>query len=83
MKKWEGFKIRGISAFRCLWCRHFILVVWERCEDGDLDFRITHKGVELPEAVHRLKIDAVDILQGKWDEDDAVFEAIGLIKREP
>jgi hypothetical protein len=80
-KYWKGVKIRVVSALRCLFREKFILVSWVRCEDGDLDFNIIHKGVELPEAVHRLKVDAVEILQDKCDEEDAVFEAIALTKK--
>jgi hypothetical protein len=82
-KALKGMGVRIISALRCLRGRHFILVSWSRCEDGDLDFRISHKGVELPEAVHRLRVDAVEILQDKCDEEDAVFEAIELMKKKP
>jgi hypothetical protein len=81
-KVWKGVKIRVISMLRCLFYKQFILVAWSRCKDGDLDFHITHKGVNLPDAVHRLKVDAVEILQDKCDEEDAVFEAIGLVKGE-
>jgi hypothetical protein len=80
-KAFKGWRIRVVSAVRCLFYRHYVLVAWEKCEDGDLDFRVTHKGVELPEAVHRLKVDAVEILQGQCDQEDAVFEAIALTRR--
>jgi len=42
--------------------------------------KISHKGVELPEAVHRLKVDAVEILQDRCDQDDAIDEVNALIK---
>lgn len=80
-KYFNGVKIRFIAAIRCLVYPHYILVAWKKCEDRDIDFRITHKGIELPEAVHRLKVDAVEILQNECDEEDAVFEAIGLIRK--
>jgi hypothetical protein len=77
----KGIGVRVTSALRCLRGRHFILVSWSRCKDGDLDFRITHKGVNLPDAVHRLKVDAVEILQNQCDQEDAVFEAIDITRR--
>jgi len=77
----KGMGVRIISALRCLRGRHFILVTWSRCEDGDLDFRISHKGVELPEAVHRLKVDAVEILQDKCDEETALMEVNSLVNK--
>lgn len=73
--KWEpfrGWKIRMRSAFRCLFNKHYVLVCWKREDDGDLTFKITHKGVELEEAVHRLQVDAVEILQDICDQDSAM-----------
>jgi hypothetical protein len=80
-KWWKGVKIRVICSIRCLFYKQFILVAWSRCKDGDLDFRITHKGVNLPDAVHRLKVDAVEILQNQCDQEDAVFAAIDITRR--
>jgi hypothetical protein len=82
--KWKsvrGMRIRLRSALRCLFGNHYVLVCWERCEDGELDFKISHKGVELPEAMHRLKVDAVDILQDRCDQDDAIDEVNAQLSR--
>jgi hypothetical protein len=81
--KWRSFKawkIRLTSACRCLFYPHYVLVCWEKCPDGDIDFKITHKGVELPDAIHRLKVDACEILQDICDQNDAIDEANSLIK---
>jgi hypothetical protein len=78
-KAFKGWKIRIKSALRCLRYSHYVLVCWEKEEDGDLDFRISHKGVELSEAVHRLKVDAVEILQNICDQDSAIDEANNLV----
>jgi hypothetical protein len=51
------------------------------CEDGQIDFQITHKGIPVSEAVHRLKVDAYEILQNKSDQDDAIDEVNALIKK--
>ena len=75
-----GFKIRLTAALRCLSYKHFILVAWTREEDGDLNFRICHKGVELTEAVHRLGVDAVEILQDINDQNLAIDEANEILK---
>ena len=86
----KGWKIRLKSALRCLFYRRYILVCWKECEDGDLDFKVTHQGVKLPEAVHRVKVDAAEILQQQAParaEDDlvrhgrAVGSARGLERR--
>lgn len=79
-RRFKGWKIRIRSACRCLFFKHYVLVCWEKCEDGELDFKISHKGVELTEAVHRLGVDAVEILQNVCDQDDAVDEINGLLK---
>jgi hypothetical protein len=77
LKEW---RIRFTAAFRCLKCKHYVLVCWEKCEDGDIDFRISHKGVELPEAVHRLKVDAAEILQDICDQNSALDETDKILK---
>lgn len=73
-KSFVGWKIRINAAWRCLRKKHYVLVCWDRCEDGDIDFKISHKGVELTEAVHRLKVDAAEILQDICDQNDALDE---------
>lgn len=78
-RPFRGFKIRLTSAIRCLRGKHYILVCWSKEQDGDLNFRISHKGVELTEAVHRLKVDAVEILQDICDQDSALDEVEGII----
>lgn len=75
-----GWNVRIISAVRCLIKKHFILVCWTKEKDGDLDFRISHKGVELTEAVHRLGVDAVEILQDICDQDSALDEVNDILK---
>ena len=75
----KGWKIRINSAIRCLMRKHYVLVCWEKCADGEIDFRITHKGVELPEAVHRLRVDAAEILEDICDQNDAIDEANEII----
>lgn len=79
-KVFKGWRIRIISFWRCLRRPHFILVSWKRCPDGDIDFKITHKGVELPEAIHRLKVDAVEILQDICDQDSALDEIDSILR---
>jgi hypothetical protein len=79
-REYRWLKIRLVSAWRCLFYPHYVLVCWEKCEDGDIDFKISHKGVELPEAVHRLKVDAVEILQDRCDQDDAIDEVNTMLK---
>lgn len=82
--KWErmwGLKIRLLSALRCLFSERFVLVCWVKEPDGDNTFTITHKGVTLPEAVHRLKVDAVEILQDQCDQEDAIYEASQIINK--
>ena len=76
----KGWKIRLNSAFRCLFYPHYVLVCWEKCPDGDVDFKISHKGADLPTAIHRLKVDAVEILQDRCDQDDAIDEANAILK---
>lgn len=81
--KWgtfKGWKIRVNAAWRCLRKSHYVLVCWDRCEDGQLDFKISHKGVELTEAVHRLGVDAVEILEDIRDQNDALDEVHEMIK---
>lgn len=73
-RAFKGWKVRLSAAFRCLFYRHFILVCWVRESDGDLTFKISHKGVELEEAVHRLRVDAVEILQDICDQNSALDE---------
>lgn len=73
--KWKalyGWRVRLTGAIRCLSKKHFILVCWVKEKDGDLTFNISHKGVELTEAVHRLQVDAVEILQDICDQDSAL-----------
>lgn len=74
-KACKGFRVRINSAIRCLLKKHYVLVCWNRCEDGEIDFKISHKGVELSEAVHRLKVDAAEILQDIHDQNSAVNQA--------
>lgn len=69
------------AAFRCLRYKQFVLVCWTKCEDGDLDFRISHKGVEISEAVHRLKVDAVEILSDILDQNAALDEVNAIITK--
>lgn len=76
----QGWKIRLNAAWRCLGKSHYVLVCWDRCEDGDLDFKISHKGVELLEAVHRLRVDAAEILQDICDQNDFLEEVHEIIK---
>lgn len=68
----KGWRIRATSALRCLLQPHYVLVTWTRAQDGDLDFRITHKGAEITEAIHRLKVDAAEILQDICDQEDGL-----------
>lgn len=75
-----GWKIRLIAAFRCLSYKQFILVCWIKETDGDLSFRISHKGVELTEAIHRLGVDAVEILQDINDQNLAMDEVNEILK---
>lgn len=77
----KGWKIRLKSALRCLFYRRYILVCGKECEDGDLDFKVTHKGVKLPEAVHRVKVDAAEILQQQCDEETALIEVNSLVNK--
>ena len=76
----KGWKVRINAAFRCLRQPHFVLVCWDKCEDGDIDFKISHKGVELPEAAYRLRVDAAEILQEISDQEDALYETRELLK---
>lgn len=77
----KGWKIRLNAAYRCLCLKHYVLVCWERCEDGELDFKISHKGVEISEAVYRLKVDAVEILQDICDQNSALDEADAILNK--
>jgi hypothetical protein len=54
-------------------------VAWEKCEDGELDFRVSHKGVKLEEAVHRLRVDGAEILENALDQKKAVDEVNSLL----
>jgi hypothetical protein len=80
-KALKGWEIRIRSALRCLFYKKYVLVCWTPCEDGDLDFKVTHKGIQVSEAVRRLKADAYEILQNKSDQDDAIDEVNALIKK--
>jgi len=82
--KWEpfkGWKIRILSAFRCLFKTQYVLVCWDLCDDGEVDFKITHKGATVQQAVHRLKVDAVEILQDICDQESALDEIDDILKR--
>jgi hypothetical protein len=75
--KWRsvrGWAIRINAAWRCLRKKQYVLVCWDKCEDGDVDFKISHKGADLPTCIHRLKVDAVDILQDMADQESALIE---------
>ena len=76
----RGWCTRINAAIRCLLKKHYVLVCWDRCQDGELDFKITHKGVELTEAVHRLKMDAAEILQDICDQDTALDMVDKILK---
>jgi hypothetical protein len=78
-KAFKGWRIRFVSAARCLFYKKYVLVCWMDCEDGQIDFQITHKGIPVSEAVHRLKVDAYEILENKCDGDDAIDEVNALI----
>ena len=81
--KWRplrGIKIRLNAALRCLTNKHYVLVCWSREDDGDLSFRISHKGVDLSEAVHRLKVDAAEILQDIEDQNLAIDATNEILK---
>ena len=80
-KALKGWEIRIRSAARCLFYKKFVLVCWAPCEDGDLDFKVSHKGIPVSEAIYRLKVDAYEILQNKSDQDDAIDEVNALIKK--
>lgn len=67
------------SAVRCLLAKHYVLVAWEREDNGDLMFKVTHKGVELSEAAHRCRVDAAEILQDICDQNSAVDEVNKLV----
>lgn len=76
----SGWKIRLVSAWRCLIYKKWVLVAWSECEDGELDFHVTHKGIPVHEAIHRLKVDAYEILQNVEDQNCALDEVHKLIK---
>jgi hypothetical protein len=81
--KWKalkGWEIRIRSAVRCLFYKKYVLVCWAPCEDGDLDFKVSHKGILVSEAIHRLKVDAYEILQDIEDQNDAVDVARDILK---
>lgn len=69
-----------MSAARCLFYKKYVLVCWMDCEDGQIDFQITHKGIPVSEAVHRMKVDAYEILQDIEDQNDAVDVARDILK---
>lgn len=71
-KKIKGWKIRINAAWRCLRKKHYVLVCWDRCPDGEIDFLISHKGAELSEAAHRCRVDAAEILQDLCDQNAAL-----------
>lgn len=75
-----GLKVRLLSALRCLTYRKYVLVVWEKCEDGELDFHITHKGISVHEAIHRLKVDAYEILENVEEQNCAIDVTRDLLK---
>lgn len=77
----RGLGVRINAAWRCLRKKHYVLVCWDRCGDGEMDFRISHKGVELPEAVHRLGVDAVEILQDICDQNEALDEVDEILSK--
>jgi hypothetical protein len=79
-KVFRGWRIRINAAWRCLRKNHYVLVCWVKCDDGDIDFKISHKGVELPEAAYRLRVDAAEILQEISDQEDALYETRELLK---
>lgn len=75
-----GLRIRLVSAWRCLRRRKYVLVVWSECEDGELDFHVTHKGTTVPEAIHRLKVDAYEILENVEEQNCAIDVTRDLLK---
>jgi hypothetical protein len=79
-KAFKGWRIRLVSAARCLFYKKYVLVCWMDCEDGQIDFQITHKGIPVSEAVHRMKVDAYEILQDIEDQNDAVDVARDILK---
>lgn len=80
-RKLKGFKVRWKAAIRCLRYKQFVLVCWTKCEDGDLNFRISHKGCEISEAAHRLKVDAAEILQDIQDQNLALEEVDNILSK--
>lgn len=76
----KGWWVRIDSACRCLRRRQFVLVCWQKAEDGQIDFNITHKGAQLSECIHRLGVDAVEILQDICDQEDALDEANKILE---
>lgn len=79
-RTFKGLRVRIDSAWRCLRRRQFVLVCWQKAEDGQIDFNITHKGTELSECIHRLGVDAVEILQDICDQEDAVDDVKDMLK---
>lgn len=81
---WRPFKepwIRLNAVWRCLRKKHYVLVCWDKCPDGDVDFKISHKGCELPEAVHRIGVDATEILQDLCDQETALLETSAILNK--
>lgn len=80
MKKFLiGMKVRFNSARRCLSAKKFFLMSWKKDGD-DILFSITHKGADLAEVLHRIRVDAIDMVQDKIDEEDAIFEAKQILR---
>lgn len=80
-KPFKVWKIRINAAWRCLRKKHYVLVCWDNCPDGEVDFKITHKGVELPEAVQRIGVDATEILQDLCDQETALLETSKILNK--
>lgn len=68
----KAWRVRVISAFRCLIYPHFVLVAWEKCDDNQMDYRIIHKGVNAGDAAHYLRHDACELLEEIAQENAAV-----------
>jgi hypothetical protein len=79
-KRIKRWKIRLTSAWRCLTFKYFVLTAWIKDDDGDLTFKITHKGVTPADAAHRVRVDAAEILQDIADQNSALDEVEKIIK---
>lgn len=75
----KGLRVRINAAIRCLFRKHYVLVCWKRCDDGEHDYKISHKGAELPETVLRLNV-AAEIVQDIDDQNEAVWEIGNILK---